>query len=220
MARLTKAIKEKIVHNALVKAGVFERDAKNAEARAKLADACRIEALGGEAQIKKMVKLKDQMEKLRKEFLEIKGNASTSSGYSNFHTQARIRVAFGGMQVVLNYSGGTEVETSRDFQGKSVQLSPAPNSRYTALTLAHDHPLAQDWEAIEAEQKIINDIRENIETNTWAMINSFTTDTKLLKEWPEVAELLPKDIGVSANLPSVNVNSLNEMIGIPTSKEE
>lgn len=220
MARLTKSIKEKIVHNALVKAGVFERDAKNAEARAKLADACRIEALGGKTQVKKMVKLKDQMDALLKEFSEVKGQAFTSLRSFSFYTQTRIRVAFGGMQVVLNYSGGTADETSRDFEGKSVPLSPAPSTYNTALTLSFDHPLAQQWESIEKEQKIINDIRENIETNTWAMINSFTTDTKLLKEWPEVAELLPKDIEVSANLPSVNVNSLNEMIGIPTPKED
>ncbi|CAL9960624.1 hypothetical protein VPHD292_0059 [Vibrio phage D292] len=216
MARLNKATKEKIVANAIAKSGVLNREAKNIKARAELADKCRIEVFGGKANLNKLIKAAE----VAKEAVKAVRDVSTRY-HGNFKAiflkQSRIQAAFGGMQTTLYYNG--ELHDVGDCS-KCVYRSPAPYGYLRSLTVAADHPLTKEWGDIEAEQKIINDIRENISINTWAILNSVTTDKKLIEVWPEALELIPKDNGSPAtNLPTTDVKSLNEMIGIPTEKK-
>lgn len=216
MARLTKTIKEQIVANAIAKSGILNREAKNKKARAKLADKCRIEHLGGKANLNKLIKA---AELAKESTLAVRNISNKFDGNfkASFTQQSQITVAFGGMQDILYYNGETFSAFNDD---KRVYLYPAPYGRYRTLAVAADHPLTKEWDAINAEQKIIDDIRDNISVNTWAILNSVTTDKKLIEVWPEALELIPKTASSPiANLPTADVKSLNDMIGIPTEKK-
>lgn len=216
MARLTKLIKEQIVANAITKSGILNREAKNIKARAKLADKCRIESLGGKAKLNKMVKAAALAKEATDAVKSISDN-NTGDFRATFNRQIQITVAFGGMQDTLQYNGNTLPTKETD---KRVYLTPAPFGHYRSLTVPADHTLTKEWDAINAEQKIINDIRDNISVNTWAILESVTTDKKLIEIWPESFELIPKSVASpTINLPTTDVKTLNDMIGIPSDKK-
>lgn len=84
-------------------------------------------------------------------------------------------------------------------------------------TLAADHPLADEFYALEKRREELENRAKVIKAQVWAVVDSVTTIKKLLEVWPEARELLPPDEQpVITNVPAVLITSLNSAIGLPT----
>ncbi|MEN9533328.1 MAG: Nucleotide modification associated domain 5, partial [Pseudomonadota bacterium] len=57
----------------------------------------------------------------------------------------------------------------------------------------------------------------SIEKSVTAALANIHSDTKLLKVWPEAAELLPNEIQ-KVQLPALPTADLNALIGLPSEK--
>lgn len=208
MARLTKAIKEKILYNALKKAGVFEREAEIKLRSANLAESIRIHAIGGYEEEKKIIKLESKISKL----IESIPDCVSTRGYFSLNKSYGLKASFGGMQTAIYYSGGND-----DNDDKRVQKQPSPSLYHDCIKFDVEHKLTKEFHSIEDERKVVSDLRTSVTLNVNAMTNSVTTDKKLIEVWPESQELIPVDIErPTVNLPTTDVQSLNAMIGIPS----
>lgn len=114
---------------------------------------------------------------------------------------------FQGRAVDLPYNGG---------KGKHVHKHLCRSSYRNRVAITADNPLNDEFDAIEAEQKVINDLRTSVKSEVTAMVNSVTTIKKLLEIWPEAKELLPPDEQVKSTAMVASVDNLNTMIGLPS----
>lgn len=207
MTRLNKTIREQIVDNAIDKAGVNTRNADLIRRRAELADACRLIAIGGV----------EKEHEILKEFKKLEKSYKTSSDFikvpePKLVEDYEIQVSFGGMVTRLHYSGRIDGQ-------KDTYKSPAPycGGLKPNVLLPVDHNLTDEFTSIESEQKVVNDLRETVRVNVQAVVASVNTVKKLIEVWPEGAELIPADCDKPVvNLPSVDVQQLNAMVGVPS----
>tara|TARA_Y100001938_G_scaffold149998_1_gene239123 strand:- start:4581 stop:5201 length:621 start_codon:yes stop_codon:yes gene_type:complete len=203
MTRLTKALKEQIIENALVKAGVREREAALKVRHAEFAEACRIFAIGGEEEAKKVEK---QMTKIKKLWLEL---PSYARGHSLDSINYGIRVA----------NTGTSEERYWYFGGSKPCHRADRKPKYSPpfVNIADNEPLIQEHSAIELEKEAVHNLKQSVEANVSTVLDTVTTVKKLLEVWPEAGELLPKsEAGASMHLPAIQVTQLNAMIGLPS----
>lgn len=207
MARLTKSIKEKVLHNALNKAGVFERQLEVLKSRAALAEAVRVFAIGGADAEKAAIKAEKKIKALIGDIPK----CINTAGYFRLDENSIISCAFGGMSTQLGYNG----EVGRC--GTTLRKAPSPCPYHHQIKFGVDHEFTSEFQRIETEQKTVKDIKEGITVNVNAMLNSVTTDKKLFEIWPESIELMPKEEAKqSVSLPTTDVKSLNDLIGIPS----
>ncbi len=208
MTRLNNNIREQILANALVKSGVVERESKLRTRRADLAENCRLHAIGG---VEGEKKIRDVIEKRKVMFKELNLKYSLYGRMtSSLCEDHRVYVAFGGMSTLLYFNG----ENSKC--GESVYKSPTVDQR---VLFDAEHELSTTFTEIEKESEIVKSLREQVTVNTNAVLKSVTTIKKLIEVWPESKELIPSKVDTDiSNLPSVDVNQLNTMIGIPTDK--
>jgi hypothetical protein len=61
----------------------------------------------------------------------------------------------------------------------------------------------------------VTDQRKELYADTLAVLQNFNSTERLLKEWPEIEELVPTSAKTS-NVPAVPVQKLNERIGLPS----
>lgn len=67
------------------------------------------------------------------------------------------------------------------------------------------------------EKDYIHEEINNLESSVEGALNSVTTVAKLLKVWPEAAELLPPNGGqLKTNLPAIKTEGINKLIGLPS----
>ena len=192
MTKLTVAMRDTIVENAVEKAGIKTRLQAHSEAMRAWAEEVADESLGGaeavaqlEAANKKIAKIIAALpEHLREDM------------YAGPRT-ASITAAFGGQRRYINQWEG---------------YRPAKSG----LMLAADHPLSIRIEQLDAEERTINEQRQSLRADVRAAVNSVTTVKRLLEVWPEVKELLPTYAAPTKNLPAIKVEALNAAIGLPT----
>ncbi|MGJ0624128.1 Nmad5 family putative nucleotide modification protein, partial [Xenorhabdus bovienii] len=79
-----------------------------------------------------------------------------------------------------------------------------------------DNPLVNAFYDLERHYSELEDQREDITNNVEAALLKVRSVKRLLAEWPEAAELLPKDTAKAAPVPAVRREALNELIGLPT----
>lgn len=206
MARLNKQVKSQIIENALIKAGVLDKQENINKLRADLAESVRVYACGGKEAIKLTEKLAEQIKLAEGKIPNgvcVAGNFQLRSAFS-------VPAAFGGMRTTLYYSGKTNDKDR-------VRKSPAPYQYGNSINFAADHKFTDQFKKIEKMQSDLDDLASSIRTNVSALVSSVNTDSQLIKAWPESKELLPEEISKPVvNLPSADVKSLNEMIGIPS----
>lgn len=207
MSQLTKQIKETILNKALEKAGVFRREEALIERRAKLAEDVRLFAIGGksveEEVIAKMKKIETYIKKNSHDlilfnWLGMKGK--DDEVYANF----------AGRSVNLSFNG------QRDRCGKIVYKYLVTSRPSNRVAITPENPLNDEFDAIELEQKTIDDLRLQIKLEANAILNSVTTIKKLIEVWPECKELIPEDEQSQSTALVANVSKLNTMIGLPS----
>jgi hypothetical protein len=201
MSRLNKAVREGIINNALNAAGVITRGEKLIERRAKLADDVRIFARGGV----------DQMEKDAKAFAKIKKLIGDGvKGYSvdcEAIKDYEIYCNFAGRQIGLHFNGMPHYE--REL---IVYKSPTISG---LVPITAENPLNAEFDAVELEQRTIDDLTLTVKAEVGAMVNSVTTIKKLIEIWPEVVALLPAEERSQSTALVADVNRLNTMLDLP-----
>lgn len=197
MSRISNALIDKIIENALAKAGVTKALADWQEARDIWVERARIIVNGAtDAEIEAAVA------KVKKA-----------------HRQIPETVRVGPYQLVnrSNYLSLNLAGLSLRFNFPDIERRIVPVSR---LAITADNPLCQEFYDSEAEKKALDDRAASISAAVRAACKSVTTVKKLLEAWPEAKELLPPDVEeAKINLPTLVVSDLNSMIGLPSDEE-
>lgn len=203
--RLTNDIKDIIKNNALAKAGIFKQKEELKKEFNQLALDVRIEALGGEDKAKKMeLVLEVAISNLKMLREEVNSDIGTYNSKNS-----RIIPAFAGQRTTLYYGNDKDDNEIR-------LLTP---SRDKCLFSA-DHELSKRFEKLNKKESRIKKKESEIEANVQAALNSVTTIKRLIEIWPESKELIPTDISkASIQLPALQVEDLNKLIGLPTDKK-
>ncbi|MBW5406898.1 Nmad5 family putative nucleotide modification protein [Morganella morganii] len=204
MTRLTNDIKKAITINALKKAGIFaERNLLAAE-RNLLANDARIAALGGTDNAKKA----EHLYKTASALITKLQNTVDKDIYICNAKSIAINAAFGGLRDRLYYG--------EDSKGEDLRfLTPHKNN----CLLPADHELSKRFTLLNEKEALIQKKEDEIKANVKAALNSVSTIKRLIDVWPEAKELIPDDINkTTATLPAVQVEDLNNLIGLPTEK--
>lgn len=205
MTRLNKSIRESIIKNAIDASGVTSRQSELVTRRAKLADDVRLFAIGGAEAEKKLdsefAKIKKQLDKLDSKYFQYTDYVQPRKDYD-------IDVNFSGRAIRLFFNG--QETSSREF--KFVRKNYVAHER---VVITCENPLNDEFDSINKEQQIINDLRTQVKAEVAATVNSVTTIKKLLEIWPEAKDLLPKEERVQSTALVADVQKLNAMIGLP-----
>lgn len=195
MTRITKAMADEIVTNALAKSGVTSGEAALKKDRQEWLESVRVFVIGGEVAVAEMNKNLAKIAELRRKLPR-----GFDQGYSIVEKRKIVRVNVAGMRIDL------------DFAEKELTT--------WQLTITADNPLTQEFHALEARRMDLDKRRTDVRASVRAAVGRFTTVAKLLTEWPEAAELIPKGgAAPKTNLPVVQVADLNKLVGLPTDKQ-
>jgi hypothetical protein len=205
MTRLNKSTREAIIENALDSAGVIARENALIARRAKLADDVRLFAIGGAERevelLNKLKKIKDDLNALDKNFFSY---VDLVCGRNEYY----IRSNFAGRSSTLHFNGHESEMHSDPHEFKNLVS-------YNRVVITADNPLNDEFDAINKEQRIVDNLLLHVESEVRAMVNSVTTIKKLLEIWPESKDLLPKNEQVQSTALVADVAKLNTMVGLP-----
>ncbi|MBI6549916.1 Nmad5 family putative nucleotide modification protein [Xenorhabdus lircayensis] len=202
---LTKDIKFLIVKNALAKAGIFEKEEQLYQDRADWAEKIRIEAIGGENMEQGIQDIMSEIKKLATKIPEaLKIDRMPIREY--FY----IEVNLAGSRVFIYFNGARERYRNPGSREHIYKITPEKT------TLLADNPLVNEFYEFEKRYKELENQREDITNNVDAALLKVRSVKRLLEEWPEAAELLPKEMEKSAPVPAVRREALNTLIGLPT----
>lgn len=197
MTRITNAIKDAIVKNALAKSGVTARLEAVKEKRFEWAERARIETLGGPDKAAEYAKINKHAHKTYDALptgLKQHANIVRRGG--------RIHLNLGGISVTAKLSGWSEVSENREI-------------------IRAENPLCQQFHDIEAEEKSAVEQGTTVEIQVRATLDKFGTIKRLVEAWPEAKELLPPaSVAIKSNLPAIEVADLNKLVGLPSDKEQ
>ena len=202
--RMNNSIREQIIGNAVKKAGFPERAEAIRQRRAAWAEAVRIDSLGGAEAAEAIEKLQDELNEiyqhipknLRKESLRLRTDYEID--YLNI----------AGLSYRMKFNG------CQGCNGVEPIYRICPNEH----VLLADNPLTAEFHELHALQEQYNSELDNLRQSVRAAVESVTTTEKLLKLWPEAAELLPTEVAPKHLLPALPVVDLNKMIGLPSNE--
>ena len=193
MSKLTGWMRDAIVDNAVEKAGINKAFQEYRAERSDWVCAVVDESIGGAEAVAKLETANKKIAAIVRELPE-ELRTELRAG----PMEGTIYVSLGGMRARVN-----------EFRGRRPGKS--------GLMLSSDHPLTVQFEKLEAREKELQLRKSNLRAEVRAVVDSVTTINKLLSVWPEAKELLPASANPQTkNLPSVNVESLNAAIGLPT----
>ena len=198
--RLNKSHKEEIASKARSLSPIHKQIEELLEERKLLAEKIRIESLGGAEKAAKYQNIADKIIKLREDLPE--NLLSHSQG------------------VTMNNS--IFVRTDTQYYSRRHLMLPKTSvvsgECYDMPTQSKYLPaLLLSIEKEEAFQKELSELYDTV----YASISSITTVKKLLEQWEEAIELLPSELKQpKIQLPALQTNKLNKLIGLPTKKEK
>lgn len=202
--KLTKAIKQQIVDNALTKASIPAREEALRARRAAWAEKVRVDACGGAEAEAKLVELSDHITELTNVVPD-----ALRCDWQLINTDTNIAVNVSGLRVRVWWCGALKYDDA--IQPIKRRISPHHH------TLLADNPLTAEFHKLHNIQEAITADRNTLTANVRGALSNITTDKRLLEAWPEAAELLPEQlVTASSNLPAVRVDKLNAMIGLPS----
>lgn len=189
MTRMTNALRDAIVENALKKCGYTEARARYASAKETWGEAVRLAALGvGEAEAKSIEK------KAQALYAKLPDLLVRSEG--ELYRRDYLVLTVAGQRDTVHFKEG---------------LSPWKHE------IAFDHPLAVERENLINENDRLNKWYADVHAPVRAAVNSVNTVAQLLKAWPESKELIPEHVAeAKSHLPAVRASDLNALIGLPT----
>lgn len=198
--RLNKSHKEEIARKARALSPIHKQIGEVLEERKLLAEKIRIESLGGAEKAIKYQNIADKIIKLREDLPE--NLLSHSQG------------------ITMNSS--IFVRTDSQYYSRRHLMLPKTS---VVSGECYDMPTQSKYlpallESIEKEEAFNKELSE-IYDNVYASISSITTVKKLLDQWEEAIELLPEELKQpKIQLPALQTNKLNKLIGLPTKKDK
>lgn len=194
MTKLTVSMRDQIVAKAIEKAGINKAFRDYHAERKEWACAVADESVGGADAVKALAEANKKIAAAMKSLPE-----NLRSDLRAGPLEGAVFASFGGMRCRVNEWDG---------------YRPARSG----LMLPADHPLSVQFESLELKSKELSKRKSNLESEVRAVLESVTTVGKLLSVWPEAKELIPAQ-SQKASLPSVNVETLNTVIGLPSENE-
>lgn len=196
MTRLTNALRDTIVKNALAKAGVPKRvDAAEASLQ-QWGELVRIDLLGGKEKADELAAKRQQVQELAK---GVDANLRSTSD-----------IFYGRKEVSLNMAGAR-------IKAKFPAYGISPQSG----TILADNPPVQQYYDLRGIQEAVETEYDNIRAQVRATVYKFGTVKRLLEAWPEAKELLPEVLPESKpQLPMIQVADLNALVGLPSGDEK
>lgn len=90
----------------------------------------------------------------------------------------------------------------------------APDNYHVELTA--DDPLTEQLYAIDHDADKLKAEIEQLSVSLWAVLNSVSTDKRLVEVWPEAIAFIPAaEKASTSNLPALPIADLNKLIGLP-----
>lgn len=198
---LNEKVKSEIVAAAIKKAGIEDKEKALVERRIAWAENVRIDALGGADAAAALEALMAQVKSMLEDIPDTLCRKDRI-----FRHEASIMLNVGGLQAAARFNGDTH---HRILVNPVYKLSPARHTIHAGT------PLALEFEAIENEARDLEDQRRTLENTIRGSLSGIRTVSRLLKEWPEAAALLPEWANSgSPNLPAIRRADLNNMIGL------
>ena len=77
------------------------------------------------------------------------------------------------------------------------------------------HRLSQRWQMIYASEEKLREEKNSLRAQLRAILNSVSTENKLVEVWPEAKPFLSPGSVPKANLPAVDIRALNKALGLP-----
>ena len=198
--KLNKQIKEAILNAALKKAGIPDREAAIRSRYAAWAEAVRVRYVTPEVEAT-IEAAKQAVNGIPNELQpSLRFNCDKLIEFANVAGQRR-DVYFCG---AIKYS-------DRDATRKSV-VCPA----YGKVTLLAGDHLTEQLYAIDHDAAALKSEREQLTMSLRAVLDSVTTDKRLVEVWPEAVAFIPvAERAASPQLPALPIADLNRMIGLP-----
>jgi hypothetical protein len=195
MTRITTALKDAVVKNAVAKSGITGELEAIKIKRFAWAERVRIEVIGGPEKSAEYSKINAEASIAYSALpQEMKDHSNIVERRSSFY------VNLAGLSVTVKLNGYSE----------------APNNR---MAITASSPLCQEFHDIEAEEKAAVERGTIIENQVRATLDKFGTIKRLVEAWPEVVELLPPITSApKSNLPAIQVADLNKLVGLPSAE--
>lgn len=195
--RLTKDIKTAIFNAALKKSGIPDREAAIKNRYAQWAEAVRVRYVTPEA-----MALIDAAKAASSAVPEILRNYSFAPS-RNYRITANVA----GQSRDVYWNG------EFSYADKPEERRVCPDERVTLLA---DDPLTEQLYAIDHDAAALKSEREQLTVSLWAVLDSVTTDKRLVEVWPESVAFIPAaERAASPQLPALPIADLNKMIGLP-----
>ncbi|EGS3388432.1 hypothetical protein I6Q59_004535 [Salmonella enterica subsp. enterica serovar Mikawasima] len=201
---LNKALKEKIVDNALAKAGIPQRKKALRDARADWAERVRLKAIGGPEAEAEVLKTEKKIAALIAKLPEeLRANRMVVRKDSDIYLN------LAGSRVTAYFNGSYRSYES----GEPAPIRKIVPCEYTLLA---DDPLVTEFYSFDALYREIKSDETDIRQNVTAALDKARTVKRLLEQWPEAKELLPAEDAAVPLPPAIRREALNEMIGLPS----
>lgn len=226
--RLNTYIRDAMVEKAVQTSGIAEEQRRLVEQRADFAEALRQYALS-KAKVTD-ADLRKAIQQLQKDFDSEKPLTDFLTVSPSWSSSERANYNLQGMNIFV-YMDGRRPEDSRSWNYDKTHLTDAmekqqkdylssgyrfvPRSRPDIASAE----LADEFMALEAAQKAVDDKETSLRATVGAAIKKFRTVDSMLEQWPEAKDLLPKELQPGTGL-AVSVADLNAICGIPTGDAE
>lgn len=222
MARLTAAIRDGIIANAIKTKDFAGRDMDIVQKRADFAERLRLFIMGEYGLTDaRLAEIKVQVEALANE-VKFEGAQYARIWFDGSHY--RIDVNLAGQLRHIYRNGDTNDNRFKPLFGSS--QAEYDKTTYTPHTgesdfIVRDPKWREELDAIDLEAAQLREEYLTLKSTLAATISGFTTVEKLLEAWPDAKELIPETLPI-ANKPGTNialsVADLNAMCGIPSGK--
>lgn len=220
MARLTAAIRDGIIANAIKTKDFAGRDMAIVQKRADFAERLRLFILGEYGLTdERLAEIKAQVEKLAK---EVNHEGANYVRLCFDGCVYRLDVNLSGQFRYVYRNGVTNDKRYEPLFNESV--AEYDEKKYSPHTgekdfIVCDPKWREELDAIDLEAAQLREEYNTLKSTLKATISGFTTVEKLLEAWPDAKELIPETTPI-AKQPgtgiALSVADLNAMCGIPT----
>lgn len=197
--RLSKQVKQAIFDAAVVKAGI---PAKQAAIRSRYADW---------AEAVRVRYITPEVEALISAAKVASDNVPEFLGATTFSAPKRagiLKANIAGARRSVFFSGLEGYCDGKDIY----RVAPCA----TDVMLSSDDPLTEQLYALDHDADKLKAEIEQLSVSLWAVLNSVSTDKRLVEVWPEAIAFIPAaEKASTSNLPALPIADLNKLIGLP-----
>lgn len=222
MARLTAAIRDGIIANAIKTKDFAGRDLAIVQKRAAFVERLRKYALAQYGLTDaRLTEIKNQIKELQN---EVKHEGASYVRVCFDGCTYRLDVNLSGQSRYVYRNGVTNDKRYEPLFNKSV--AEYDETKYSPHTSEYDFIVCdpkwrEELDAIDLEAAQLREEYNTLKSTMLATLANFTTVEKLLEAWPDVKELIP-EATIIAKQPgsgvALSVADLNALCGIPTGK--